>query len=115
MNDLFTALYLDEDVDVVIADLIRARGCTATTTREARQRHNSDTAQLAYAVNACRCLLTHNRIDFEALAQAYLTTGQTHYGTIIAVRRPPYDITRRLLRLLNHVKAEEIRNQVRYI
>jgi hypothetical protein len=37
MNGLFMALYLDEDVDVLIADLIRARGFIVITTQEAGQ------------------------------------------------------------------------------
>ena len=115
MNDLFIALYLDEDVDVLVADFIRSRGFTATTTRETGQLQNSDDDQLAYAVH-CRCaLLTHNRTDFETLAQAYFAAGRTHHGIIIVVRRPPQEITRRLLRILNHVTAEEMQNQVRYI
>ena len=115
MNELFIALYLDEDVDVLIADLIRARGFMATTTQEAGQLHNNDADQLAYAVS-CHCaLLTHNRTDFETLAQDYFAAGRTHYGIVIAVRRPPQEIARRLLRILNHVTAEEMQNQVRYI
>ena len=115
MNELFIALYLDEDVDVLVADLIRARGFMATTTQEAGQVQNSDAVQLAYAISQQRGLLTHNRVDFEALAQAYFVSSQTHYGIIIAVRRPPHEIARRLLRILNEVTAEEIQNQVRYI
>lgn len=33
MSQLFIALYLDEDVDVLVARLIRARGFSATTAR----------------------------------------------------------------------------------
>ena len=62
-----------------------------------------------------KTLLTHNRADFEVLAQQYFTTGQTHYGIIIAVRRLPYDIARRLFAILNQVTADEMQNQVRYI
>ena len=105
MSHLFIALYLDEDVDVLVADLIRARGFIATTTQEAGRLHNSDTAQLAYAVSQHRTLLTHNRVDCEALARAYMAAGQTHYGMLIAVRRPPQEVARRLLRILNHVTA----------
>jgi hypothetical protein len=54
-------------------------------------------------------------VHFEALAQTYVAAGHPHQGIIIAVRRPPRDITRRLLRLLNAVTAEEMHNQVRYI
>jgi hypothetical protein len=34
---------------------------------------------------------------------------------IIAVRRSPYEIVRRLLAILNHVPADEMKNQLRYI
>ena len=115
MSTLFIELYLDEDVDVLIADLIRARGFAVTTTVEAGQRHNDDDAQLAYAVTHDKTFLTHNRADFEARAQAYFTAGQRHPGIIIAVRRSPYEIAQRLLIILNAVTADEIRNQIRYI
>jgi hypothetical protein len=115
VNERFIALYQDEDVDVLIADLIRARGFMATTTQEAGQIHNNDADQLAYAVSCPCALLTHNRTDFETLAQDYFAAGRTHYGMVIAVRRPPQEIARRLLRILNHMTAEEMQNQVRYI
>ncbi len=44
MNKLFIELYLDEDVDVLVAELIRARGFSAMTTVEAGQLHNDDDA-----------------------------------------------------------------------
>jgi hypothetical protein len=115
MSRLFIELYLDEDGDVLIAQLIRARGFTVVTTQEAGQLHNNDVEQLAYAVGQHKTLLTHNRVDFEALAQTYFAAAQPHDGIIVAVRRPPWDITRRLLRILNAVTAEEMQNQVRYI
>ncbi len=37
MSRLFIALYLDEDVDILIAPLLRARGCSVATTQEAGQ------------------------------------------------------------------------------
>ncbi|MBX3059496.1 MAG: DUF5615 family PIN-like protein [Anaerolineae bacterium] len=115
MSQLFIELYLDEDVHVVIADLLRGRGFSAITAREAGQLAKSDEEQLAYAISQRRTLLTHNRHDFEALASAYASEGKTHYGIILAVRNPPYEVVRRLMRLLNHVTADEMQNQVRYI
>ena len=115
MTRLFIELYLDEDVSALVADLMRARGFVALTTTEARQIGGSDAAQLEYAVSRRKTLLTHNRADFEALARQYFSTGRTHYGIIIAVRRPPYDIVRRLLTVLNQVTADEMENQLRYI
>lgn len=115
MNQLFIALYLDEDVDVLIADLLHVRGFAALTARDAGQLHKSDAEQLAYAVSQHKALLTHNRADFEALAQTYFAAGQPHYGIIIAVRRLPHAIVHRLLHILNHVTADEMQDQVRYI
>jgi len=115
MSHLFIELYLDEDVDVLIAQLIRARGFVVITTQEAGQLRNSDAEQLAYAVSQHKTLLSHNRVHFEALAQTYIAAGQPHDGIIVAVRHPPREIARRLLRILNSVTAEEMQNQVRYI
>lgn len=112
---LFIDLYTDADVDVLVADLLRGRGFDVITTREAQQLSQSDAAQLAYAAATQRAFVTHNRADFEALGQVYLEAGQTHYGIIIAVRRPPYQIVERLLRILNAVTADEMINQTRYI
>ena len=98
MNRLFIELYLDEDVDVLVADLLRARGFAATTTLEAGQLGKSDKEQFAFAVSQQKAFLTHNRPDYERLANEYLTAGEKHYGLLIAVRRRPHDIARRLLK-----------------
>ena len=115
MNGLFIDLYLDEDVDVLVADLVRARGFTVVTTQEAGNIGAGDRQQLAAAVSLQHAIVTHNRTDFELLAEEYFVSGQAHCGIIIAVRRSPYEIVRRLLLILNHVAADEMRNQLRYI
>src|SRR5690349_17095642 len=115
MSQLFIELYLDEDVDVLIADLVRARGFAATTTQEAGNIGIGDEEQLAYSVSLQRAFLTHNRVDFEALAAAYYAAGNEHRGIIIAVRRSPYEIVQRLLLILNKVTTDEMKNQLLYI
>jgi len=115
VNRFFIELYLDEDVDLLVADLLRARGFVATTTRDAGKLQSSDAEQMACAVGRQETLLTHNRADFEALARTYHATGQSHHGIIIATRHPPYEIVRRLLLILNQVTADEMQDQLRYI
>ena len=115
MSRLFIELYLDEDVDVLVADLVGARGFQATTTLSEGQIGNTDADQLAYAVSLQETFLTHNRSDFEQLAQQYFTAGRIHYGIILAVRRSPYEIAQRLLAILNQVTADEMQGQLRYI
>jgi hypothetical protein len=56
------------------ADLLRARGFVATTTRDAGKLQASDAEQMACAVGRQETLLTHNRADFEALVRTHLAT-----------------------------------------
>jgi len=115
LSQLFIHPYLDEDVSILVATLLRARGFQATTTVEASNLAATDDDQLAYAANGEMALLTHNRADFERLASRYIQEGKSHFGIIIAVRRSPQEILRRLLEILNDVTADEFRDQVRYI
>ncbi len=78
MTRLFIELYLDEDVSVLGADPVRARGFVASTTQESKQLARSDAEQLEYATSQRKTLLTHNRADFEALARQYFQRGQAH-------------------------------------
>ncbi len=115
MNRLFISLYLDEDVNVLVADLLRARGFDVITARDAGNLQATDAEQFAYAISQSRTLVTHNRRDFEELVQVYFDSVQMHYGVIFAVRRSPQEIAQRLLAILNQVTSDEMENQVRYI
>lgn len=115
MNKLFIELYLDEDVDVLVAELMAKRGYSAVTARDAEKLGQEDHEQLEYAVSLKRALLTHNRDDFEKLALEYFENQYAHYGIILAVRRTPYEIVKRLAQLLNEVTSDEFQNQVRYL
>lgn len=115
MTRLFIELYLDEDVNPLIAGLVRARGFVAQTTQEAGRTRAGDAAQLAYAVSQRRAILTHNRDDFARLAQEYFTARRKHNGIIIAVRRPPQEIVIRLMTILNQTTADEMEGQIIYI
>jgi hypothetical protein len=114
-GQLFIDLYLDEDVDVLVAELLRARGFVVVTTREAGRLGTSDDEQLSYAISECKALLTHNRTDFERLATASFAVGRKHYGIIIATRHDAHELVRRLLIVLNRASSDEMEDQVRYI
>ena len=85
------------------------------TTQEAGNIAAADERQLDYAAGGSLALLTHNRTDFERLATQYFQEGRHHAGIIIAVRRMPHDILRRLLTLLNKTTADEIADNVWYL
>lgn len=71
MSSIFIHVYLDEDVDVLVASSVRSRGFEATTTQEAWQLGRSDAEQLKYAADQGFSILTHNRVDFEVLARRH--------------------------------------------
>lgn len=54
MSSLFIELYFDEDVDILVAKLIKARGFTIITARDEKLLERSDEIQLAYAVQHYR-------------------------------------------------------------
>ncbi len=115
MNELFIKLYLDEDVDLFIAELLRAQNFQAVSANEIGRKGKSDAEQLKYAVSESYVILTHNRVDFEELAQDYFFDNLTHHGIIISVQRPPHEITKKLLEVLNDFTADEMINQIVYI
>lgn len=115
MSKLFVELYRDEDVDVLIAELLRSRGFTVTTTVEAGNRSNDDEDQLRAAASMGAAIVTHNRVHFEELAKEWFVAGRPHDGIVVAVRRPAPEIARRLLVILDQVTADEMQNQLRYI
>ncbi|MBD2499322.1 DUF5615 family PIN-like protein [Anabaena azotica] len=74
---IFAQIYIDEDVDVIVANLLSARGLDATTAREQQMLGQPDNAQLTFAASIGRCILTHNRLDFEKLYTDYLLISCT--------------------------------------
>lgn len=113
---LFIKLYLDEDVSVLLAELLRSRGFDVLCTREAHNLGLSDRAQLLFATSQGRGILTHNRHDFEALHRALLADQRSHAGIIIANRRASdAELSRRVLKVLNLFTADELKNQLLYI
>lgn len=115
MSRLFISLYLDEDVSVLVARLIRSRGFSARTTHEEGRLGASDRDQLDFACRHELALVTHNRLHFQQLAQDYSAEGRSHTGILISVRRSPYEIARRLLLLMNRITAEEMDNRLLYL
>lgn len=112
---IFAKIYVDEDVDVLVATLLRSRGLDSTTVREQKMLRETDPKQLAFATSTGRCMLTHNRLDFEKLHTNYLLNNQAHAGILVAKRRNPYEIAERVAILLDTLTADEIANQLFYI
>lgn len=80
---IFASLYMDEDMSALVATLLRSRGLDVTTVPEQSTLGKTDSEQLEFAASLGRCLVTHNRVDFERLHLQFIEEGREHCGIII--------------------------------
>ena len=108
-------LYLDEDVEVFLADAVRRRGYEVTTTRDCGNLGMSDLDQIAFARRKGFVILTYNVRHFPRLHYEMLNRNEHHPGFIIA-RQEGFTLTlRRLLKLLASVSAEDMQDALEYL
>ena len=108
---IFAALYIDEDMSALVATLLRSRGLDVTTVPEQETLGKTDYQQLEFATSLNRCILTHNRVDFERLHFQYM---EEHFGIIVVPQKNAYEIAKRVGILVNTLMADEIHNQLLY-
>lgn len=111
---MVVSLYTDEDMSALVAKLLKSRGLDVTTVPEQATLGKTDSEQLKFATFIGRCLVTHNRVDFERLHLQYINDNQQHAGIIIVPQKNPYEIARRIAILVSTLKVEEINNQLLY-
>ena len=85
--------YLDNDVSLRLAPLLRSVGHRVTTTRELGLSAASDDAQLLTAARNGWILITHNRRDFMMLHDAWRTWPRVAWAaagwlTSVVIRYP---------------------------
>jgi hypothetical protein len=108
-------VYLDEDVDVLLAPLLTAHGIDCRTAVAAGNLGRRDEEQLAFSFGESRILITHNRADFEGLAVAWWGQQRAHAGIILAMRRADtYDLARHILPVLHLYDQAGWRDAVLY-
>lgn len=76
-------VYLDEDLSPAIADILRRNGMDAISTHEAGTVQLDDRAQLSYATQEGRTIVTANVVDFIELAHDAVATNSEHAGIIL--------------------------------
>lgn len=73
----------------------------------------SDRENLKYAIAAQRAFVTFNSDDFARLYDDFWRGGREHFGIIVSEQIPIGEMLHRLLRLLDSMTAEEMRNTFR--
>jgi len=115
VSKLFIEIYLDENVSILVAKTLRARGFKVVTTDDASRKGLSDSEQLHFAVEKGFAIVTMDRVDFESLANEYFSSGKNHSGIFIVDDNSPQVIAQRLAGYLDRITADEMVNQVIYI
>ena len=111
---IFAPLYTDEDMSALVATLLRSRGLDITTVPEQSTLGNTDREQLEFATSMGRCILTHNRVDFERLHIQYIEDSNQHFGIIVVPHKNAYEVAQRVGILVGVLTANEIANQLLY-
>ncbi len=112
LESLFVRLYFDRHIMTRLAIDLRERGYDVLTTEEARHDTAADEQQLAFAAGQGRAILSFNIRDFAPLHQSWQKAGRGHAGIIVSRqmgRRQYGQFLQRMLRLLNHFTADDLR------
>ncbi len=109
---MIVRFYLDEDVQVFLAEALRVRGVDTLHVYEAGHGGQDDDAQLAFAAAEGRCIVSYNRGDFVRLVRQYADAGLPHAGVVVAVRRTPGDVLRSLVAISAAHTAESLKSRL---
>jgi Domain of unknown function (DUF5615) len=108
-------LHLNEHLSPRLAQQLRRHGFDVTSTQESELLSKSDRDQLEYCCMQKRAILTFNIDDFTLLHEEFIAAEKEHWGIILSTREPIGVLLRRLLRLLNSLTADELKNQIQWL
>ena len=115
---LFVRIYVDADLTPRIVSALRQRNYVCQSAIEDSMADAPDERILERATELDMVLLTNNARDFALLAQEWSRQGRQHAGILISEqyrRRQLGEFLRRLLRFLDTVTADEMRDMFRYL
>jgi hypothetical protein len=108
-------LYLDENIQGSLPAQLRRHGIDVIATAAAGMLSKSDDQQLAYAATQQRAILTFNVRHFERVHAEFLMAGREHWGVLLSKEEPVGVLVHRLLRLVNTLSAQDLKNQSRWL
>ena len=103
--------YLDEDVDPLLAQVLRDRNVDCISTYEVKNQGLSDRDQLAFAIRNERTIISFNVKDFVFLARSFSQEGKSHKGIIVSDHLPFRELLRRTLTLIAKIKRDDLTNE----
>lgn len=97
------SIYLNENVAVRLAQLLKQRGISAIHTLHVNPPSLSDNQQLQYAAGYGYILLTHNRKHFRHLHNEWIYHGKKHAGILVVRHDTPERLAERIERFMKEI------------
>jgi len=105
-------ILLDEDVPILLATTLRARGHDVVHATEIGQDERDDDDVFDAAIEDGRAVLTHNVGDFMEIVGRLGAEGRDHRGLVVAEQVEFRELLRRALQFLSDRDAESLVNAV---
>jgi len=90
VSKLYIELYLDDNVDVLVAKILRARGFSVLTVDGAGRKGLLDSDQLKFAVEGSLAIVSMDRVDFAKYWPKNISTrvkNTSEYSSLPTIRR----------------------------
>ena len=108
-------LYLDEHVQLALAEALRARGVDILTTQEAKNIGFDDAGQLAFAAENRRSLFSYDKRHFARIHYEWVSKKRQHAGIILSDQLAIGLLLRRLMKLHFSLNTEDMINRLEYL
>jgi len=105
-------LYLDEDINPLLAKVLRSRGFDVVSVHDLGRTGLSDVEQFQFARSEGRVLLTCNIGDFVQLATILMRSGEPFPGLVTSEQLPFREFLRRTSRLMQERSQEDVANTI---
>lgn len=109
------SILLDEDVDPLLAAVLRMCGVDAIAAQDAGLRSADDEALLQFAAREGRVLLTHNVSDFVKLAREWAGARRSHAGILVGRQVGFKVLLRRVSKFIGRNAAEDMRDRLDWL
>ena len=108
-------LFLDEDVHAGLTQALTRRGFDAVHAQNLKRMGLADDAQLAYAIQQKRCLVSFNVKDFVLLHNRYVKAGKEHCGIIVSKQLSLSMVLAKLLALMSRHSQASLQNRLMFL
>ena len=109
------SLYLDEHIQLALAEALRARGVDVLTTQEAENVGLGDLGQLTFAIESKRSLFSYNKRHFAKIHYEWMALKTPHRGIILSDQLAIGTVLRRVMKLYFSLNSEDMKNRLEYL